>query len=67
MDRDLLASARSGRSRKGQTYLIKHLEGGRLYRSQAIQAKCYDCDGMGETGKCAQNDCPLYPYSSFKE
>ena len=62
---DMLSSARSGRSRKGQTYLINYLMGKKLTRQQAIQAKCYDCDGMGDTGECALKDCTLYPYSSF--
>ena len=64
---DLLESAKSGKKRDGQVALIKHLSGGTLTRQQAIRAKCYDCDCMGDSGKCALKECPLYPYSSFKE
>jgi len=64
---DIMESAKRGKRRNGQMQLIKHLNGGRLTRSQAIRAKCYDCDGMGETGLCDLKNCPLYPYSSFKE
>ena len=63
---ELLESARNGKKRASQKYLIKHLEGGKLTRSQAIKAKCYDCDCMGNTAKCDLKDCPLYPYSSFR-
>lgn len=62
---DILESAKSGRKRKGQTFLIKHLEGKRLTQQQAIKAKCYDCDGMGETGECELTECSLYPYSPY--
>ena len=62
---DLLESAKSGRKRRGQAFLIKHLEGKRLTKQQAIKAACYDCDGMGETGKCDLRECAIYPYSPF--
>lgn len=66
MDRDLLASAMSGKMRSGKNDLIKHLKGERLTQRHAIAAKCYDCDGMGETGVCDLGDCALYPYSPFQ-
>ena len=62
---DILESAKSGRRKMGRTFLIRHLEGKRLTQQQAIRAKCYDCDGMGETGKCDIETCSLYPYSPF--
>lgn len=62
---DILASAKSGRKRTGQAFLIKHLEGKRLTKQEAIKARCYDCDGMGETGVCDIKECALHPYSSF--
>ena len=62
---DILESAKSGNRKAGQAFLIKHLEGKRLTKQQAIRAKCYDCDGMGESGECDLRECPLYPYSSF--
>jgi hypothetical protein len=62
---DILESAKSGRRKMGRTFLIRHLEGKRLTQQQAIRAKCYDCDGMGETGECDLKECPLYSYSPF--
>ena len=62
---DLLESAKSGKKRKGQTFLIKHLEGKRLTQRQAIGARCYDCDGMGESGECDTKECSLHPYSPY--
>ena len=63
----MLESARRGKSRAGKNALIKYLTGKRLTRSQAIKAHCFDCDGMGETGKCDIAECSLFPYSSYKE
>ena len=64
---ELLTSAMGGKSRAGKAQLLKYLKGGKLTRQGAIKAKCYDCDGMGESGSCDIKDCSLYPYSSFKE
>ena len=66
MDKDLLASAKSGKLRKGRRWLIAHLEGQKISRSQAVQAKCYDCDGMGDSGRCAMETCPLLPFSPLR-
>lgn len=66
MDAELLASAKSGLRRKGKKELVKYLEGGKISRSQAVKAKCYDCDGMGELGECNIEACPLFPYSPYK-
>ena len=66
IDKDLLESAKSGKLRKGRKWLIKHLEGVRLTRNQAISAKCYDCNGMGESYKCEIRECSLYPFSPYK-
>lgn len=63
---DLLKSAKGGKLRKGQKNLINYLQGQRLTRNQAIQAKCYDCDGMGDSGVCEVERCSLYPYSPFR-
>jgi hypothetical protein len=63
---NLLASARSGKRKKGKSELIKHLTGGRLTRNQAIKAKCYDYNGMGESDECDLKGCSLLPYSPFR-
>jgi len=63
---DMLKSAKDGKLRAGKNNLIKHLTGGRLTRQQAIKAKCYDCQGMGETDKCDIKACSLFPYSPYK-
>ena len=62
----MLNSARSGKGRSGKKLLIKYLTGGRLTRGQAIKAHCYDCDGMGQTGKCDIETCSLYPFSPYR-
>jgi len=58
-------SAKTGKRRKGQKELLRFLNGERLTRQQAINGKCYDCDGMGESGVCDITECTLYSYSPF--
>ena len=65
IDNELLESAKSGKGRKGKSLLIRYLSGKRLTRDQAIQAKCFDCDGMGDSGECDIKSCSLYPYSPY--
>ena len=64
-DDDLLRSAKSGKARAGKRELVRWLEGGKLTRSQAVKAHCYDCLGMGDSGDCDQETCPLLPFSPF--
>lgn len=66
MDRDLLESAKSGKLRKGKRWLIAHLSGQKITRAKAVEAKCYDCDGMGDSGECYIEECPLLPFSPFR-
>lgn len=61
----LLESAKKGTKRVGQSALIKYLKGGRLTQRQSIAAKCYDCNGMGESDSCNIEGCSLYPYSPY--
>lgn len=61
----MLESAKSGKMRAGKNQLIKYLKGDRLTRGQAIKAKCYDCNGMGDSGECDIDTCSLFPYSQF--
>ena len=65
-DEKLLASCKAGPLRRGKRWLIKHLEGGKISRAQGVEAKCYDCLGMGDQGDCDQESCPLYFFSPFK-
>ena len=66
MDERLLESAKKGTKRAGQKDLINHLQGKKLTQRQAIKAKCYDCNGMGEQGNCNIEGCPLLPYSPYR-
>lgn len=61
----LLESTKKGTRRAGQGDLINHLNGKRVTRRQAIRAKCYDCNGMGESGTCDDKECPLSAYSPY--
>lgn len=63
---ELLQSALRGRKRAGQADLIKYLRGKKLTQRQAIKAHCYDCDGMGDSGKCDLDICSLFPYSPYR-
>jgi hypothetical protein len=62
----ILESAKLGPLRKGKRELIKYLEGGNLTRMQAMNAKCYDCNGMGESNECNTESCALLPFSPFR-
>ena len=66
VDSEFYKSAKAGTARKGKSQLLKYLDGKRLTQRQAIYAKCYDCDGMGDSGVCEIENCSLYPYSQFK-
>ena len=63
--RAMLVSAESGKKRVGQLHLTRYLRGNRLSPSQAIKAKCYDCNGMGEEDTCENEECALWAYSQF--
>lgn len=55
-----------GTSRAGKTDLMNHLNGKRLTQRSAIKAKCYDCNGLGESDECHIKTCSLYPYSPYR-
>jgi len=42
-----------------------YLQGKRLTQRQAIKAHCYDCQGMGEDPTCENDECSLWPFSSY--
>jgi len=65
IDHDLLASAKSGKKRRGQKQLIAYLSGKTLTRQESILARCYDCDCMGDSGQCTLRSCALHPYSPY--
>ena len=51
----------------GSSDLKRHLEGKRLTRGQAINAKCADCMRNYADGRecCTIPECPLYPYMPY--
>lgn len=63
----MMSSALHGKKRAGRTDILKHLASRRLTQRQAIRAKCYDCNGMGESDSCEVATCSLYPYSPYKK
>lgn len=48
----------------GKSDLLKYLRGERITRAQAINGKCYECEG-GEGGDCTIRECPLLPFSPY--
>lgn len=65
MKKELLLSVRCGTGRRGKSDLIKYLTGKTLTRAQAIRAKCYDCNGMGDSNECDIDACSLFPFSPY--
>lgn len=51
----------------GRSLLLKHFDGKRLTRGQALIAKCCECSGYYADGRvdCQMPDCPLYPYMPY--
>lgn len=60
---------KSWKQAKGKKELIKHLEGKRLPRGQAIKAKCYDCMTGYDDKKedCDVPTCLLYEYMPYRK
>jgi uncharacterized protein YjdB len=58
-----------GLSAIGKTHLLKHIDGGKLSRKEAMQAKCYDCMGYFIDGRadCRIKNCPMFDYRPFKD
>ena len=56
-----------GKTAKGKSELIKHLEGESLSRKQAIYAHCYSCMGYFHDGRedCMMSHCSLHPYMIY--
>ena len=66
IDKEYLNKVKAYPKQIGKADLVRYLEGKRLYRSQAIRAKCYDCNGMGESYECSDTACSLYPFTQFR-
>jgi hypothetical protein len=49
----------------GKNDLLKFLEGKRLTRQQAIEAKCYECVCGEGTEPCSLPKCPLTLYCQW--
>ena len=62
---DYIENVKKGKSRVGKADLLKYLKGVRITQRQAIRAKCYDCNGMGEQDTCDIETCSLFPYSPY--
>jgi hypothetical protein len=63
-----LESAQRGTASTGKNHQIRHLQGERLTRGQAIHAKCFDCMGGYADGRtdCQMPNCALYPFMRFR-
>jgi hypothetical protein len=66
MQKQRLESVKSGKMRVGKNKLLAYLEGKKTTPINAIKAKCYDCNGMGESDKCSDTACSLFPYTQFR-
>jgi hypothetical protein len=56
-----------GLTAQGRNELLKHLNGEKITRKQAMLAKCYDCCGYFCDGRadCEVLDCSLYGYMIY--
>jgi hypothetical protein len=55
--------------RRGKASLIKHLKGKQLTRQEAIEARCYECNGGWPDGviDCRNLICALRPFFPYSE
>ncbi len=52
---------------KGQVEYEVFKSGGKLSRSKAIKAHCYECNGLEQSAvDCQGKSCPLYQYQPYK-
>ena len=58
-----LQNAPNLKQRQGKAMYLKHLRGELLTRSQAIAAKCFECNGDADL--CNVVTCSLLPYCQF--
>jgi hypothetical protein len=56
-----------GKTAKGKSELIRHLQGERLSRKEAIYAHCFECVGFFSDGRrdCMMPQCSLYPFMVY--
>lgn len=64
---ELLMELDSSPLATGKKHLRNYLQGKRIIRSQAIEAKCYDCSCYYIDGRvdCEVHTCPLYPFMPY--
>jgi hypothetical protein len=65
--KEYVSNVRKGFKRRGKMNLLRWLDGKRITRQQAIVAKCYDCNGMGEATECDVVTCPLHGYGNWSK
>jgi len=58
-----------GLEARGKKSLLKHLDGDKLGRKDAMEAACYSCMGYFIDGRadCCIKNCPMYGYRPFKD
>ena len=64
---EILKYVVNGKSRAGKAIYIKYLKTGKINRNSAFAAKCFECDGWGESGVCDIDTCPLFPFSPYNK
>ena len=67
MDKDFIKCVEEGKQKKGWNQFKKHCKGIRLTQRHAIYAKCYDCNGFGDSLECDIETCALLPYSQYRK
>ena len=60
-----LKNAHAMPRKSGRAEYIKHLQGKRLTRDQAIRAKCFECVGGEDTAPCAIPHCSLTAFCQW--
>ena len=58
-----------GRQSKGKRHLVRHLNGEKLTRKEAMDAACYDCMSYFVDGQvdCELPNCPMFGFRPYKK
>lgn len=62
-----LKNAKTMPKKSGRAEYIKHLQGERLTRDQAIRAQCYACVSGEDTKPCVEALCSLTHYCQWNK
>ena len=62
-----ISNVRKWKKKAGKAHYLRFLQGGKLTRDEAIQAKCYDCVCGEDTEPCSVPTCALNAFCPWNK